>query len=88
MGSGTGMYKGKQRFVCKKDYALFKPATTIIPEEEYDGNIDHVTERLGQSDGFTASLGYGINSRSQKNGMSRAQSNVQSMSIAKFGSAA
>ena len=35
-GSGTGRLKGKQVFVCKRDYASFVDTETVIPEKDFD----------------------------------------------------
>ena len=36
IGAGTGMYKGKKLFYCKKDYALFVPLETVLQEKDFD----------------------------------------------------
>ena len=36
VGAGTGMYKGKQLFYCKKDYAIFVPLETVLHEKDFD----------------------------------------------------
>ena len=35
-GSGTGRLKGKQVFVCKRDYASFVDIETVIQEKDFD----------------------------------------------------
>ena len=34
-GSGTGKLNGKQLFVCRKNFALFCPIESVIPEEDF-----------------------------------------------------
>jgi len=42
-GSGNGKLLGKQRFVCRRDYAAFAPIEAVILEEDFDGNARKVT---------------------------------------------
>ena len=37
-GCGTGKLRGKQMFVCRRDFALFVPIEAVIPEEDFDEN--------------------------------------------------
>ena len=37
MGSGSGKRSGSQKFVCKRDYALFVPFKTVILEKDFGG---------------------------------------------------
>ena len=34
-GSGTGKLHGKQVFVCRKHFALFRPIESVIPEKDF-----------------------------------------------------
>jgi len=55
------MFHGKQRFVCKEGHAVFVPASTVIPIEDFYGHQQQ-QERLSKSDGLTSmSLGYDVN---------------------------
>ncbi|XP_068684418.1 ubiquitin carboxyl-terminal hydrolase CYLD-like isoform X2 [Montipora foliosa] len=38
IGSGTGKWKGRQFFVCKRDYAAFVDIETVIPEKDFDSD--------------------------------------------------
>ena len=38
-GHGTGKLHGKQLFACRKNFALFRPIESVIPEKDFvDGN--------------------------------------------------
>ena len=46
-GDGTGKLLGKQRFVCRKNFALFCPIETVIPEKDFlDGNPKNSADRV------------------------------------------
>ena len=46
-GIGTGKLQGKQRFVCRTNFALFRPIESVIPEKDFlVGNPKNVTERM------------------------------------------
>ncbi|XP_068743882.1 ubiquitin carboxyl-terminal hydrolase CYLD-like isoform X2 [Montipora capricornis] len=45
IGSGTGKWKGKQLFVCKRDYAAFVDIETAIPEKDFDNDPGEPTTR-------------------------------------------
>jgi len=34
-GSGTGKLNGKQVFVCRANFALFRPIESVIPEKDF-----------------------------------------------------
>ena len=45
-GSGTGKLHGKQLFVCRKNFALFCPIETVIPEKDFlDGNPKNIMDQ-------------------------------------------
>lgn len=37
-GEGTGKLRHRQRFVCKRNFAIFVPIVSVIREEEFVGN--------------------------------------------------
>ena len=69
-GCGTGKLHGRQLFVCRKDFALFVPIETVIPEEVFDENpvnargsslrtserVDNVEEQIHQDERLAKSL--------------------------------
>ena len=45
-GSGTGKLHGKQVFVCRTNFALFRPIESVIPEKDFlDENPKNFTGR-------------------------------------------
>ena len=46
-GNGTGKLHGKQLFICRTNFALFRPIESVIPEKDFlDGNPKNVTDRI------------------------------------------
>lgn len=41
--SRTGKRKGRQLFVCKRDFAVFVNIKSLIPEEDFDQNREETT---------------------------------------------
>ena len=38
-GRGNGKLQGKQLFICRKNFALFLPIESVIPEQDFVENI-------------------------------------------------
>ena len=46
-GSGTGKLQGKQLFVCRTNFALFRPIESVIPERDFlVGHPENITGRM------------------------------------------
>ncbi|XP_022797610.1 putative U-box domain-containing protein 53 isoform X2 [Stylophora pistillata] len=48
LGTGCGKRMGFLKFVCKRDYALFVPVETVIPEKYFDENLEQATGQEAQ----------------------------------------
>ena len=57
-GSGTGKLKGKQVFVCKRDYASFVDIETVIPEKDFDQDPAKDVTSPDRGEMMPKSMGY------------------------------